>query len=152
MKAMAYRRGQPIGEVELERVDGVYMTAQLAAAWAPMRDAAAADGIELVPTFGFRLASEQRRLYELRMDQPGDSAEVRARKAELRDRDGIAARPGWSLHQSGLALDVRTGLTSRDFRAGKRTEIYTWLETHAGRFGFAVGRVRGEPWHLELER
>ena len=149
---MAYRRGQPIGEVEISRIDGVWMTAELEAAWVALRDAAAADGVELVPTFGFRTMADQRRLYELRMDLPNDSAETRARKAQIRERDGIAARPGWSLHQSGLALDVRTGLTAADFRAGRRTEIYLWLEGHAHRYGWAVGRVRNEPWHLELER
>lgn len=152
MKATAYKRGQPTGEVELERVDGVWMTAELEAAWAPMRDAAAADGITLVPTFGFRRAEEQRRLFELRMDQPGDSAEVKARKAATRARDGIAARPGWSRHQSGTAIDVRTGLTAAAFREGKRTEIFLWLEANAPRFGFGVLRVKDEPWHLELER
>lgn len=150
MKGRAYARGKALGLVDLEQVDGVLMTAELKAAWVPMREAAALSGLELIPTFGFRTMTEQTRLFEDRMDRDTDPPNERERKAQIRKVKGIAARPGYSLHQSGRALDVRTGLTAAAFARGERTPAFLWLEANAARFGWAVLRVRSEPWHLEL--
>jgi LAS superfamily LD-carboxypeptidase LdcB len=145
----AYERGQRTRELVVVPFGGVLLTPELVALFASMQAAAAADGVELVLTDGVRTHEEQTRLYLERMDQPGDDAATRARKAELRRVRGIAARPGWSRHQSGHALDVRTGLTAAAFRRGERTPTYRWLEEHAPRFGFRVLAVKDEPWHLE---
>ena len=87
-----------------------------------MRQAAAADGIELTIRSGFRTHEQQARLY-------------RAWRAGEGNR---AARPGRSLHQSGRAIDL----------AVRDPVVRAWLETHARRFGFHR-TVKSEPWHWE---
>src|SRR5262245_2497452 len=60
----AWERGQRLGTLAVVEQDGVLMEVRLAAAWSSMRDAAAADGVTLVPTSGFRTMEEQRQLWE----------------------------------------------------------------------------------------
>ncbi len=54
-----------------------------------------------------------------------------------------AAKPGFSNHQNGIALDIDVG-------GSKETPIYKWLANNATSFGF-VRTVSGEPWHWELD-
>lgn len=150
-EGLAYSKGVAIGMLQLEWLDNVWLTPALKDAWLQMKVAAAKDGVILVPSFGFRFHDQQRDLYNARMDQPGDSEELLRNKKKIRELYGIAARPGYSLHQSGHALDIRVGLTPKDFEKGKRTTTFNWLEKNAHRFGFKVLQVASEPWHLELE-
>ncbi len=147
--AEAYERGEPTGTVALVQVQGIWLEVETAIAFLRMAWAAKRSGVDLEPTSGFRFPQDQRVLYLQRMDQPGDSAEVRRRKAEIRRTRGIAARPGWSRHQNGTAVDVKTGLSAAAAAAGRSSGIYDWLKANAPRFGFAVGTVANEPWHLE---
>ncbi|QAY63868.1 hypothetical protein ET495_12185 [Xylanimonas allomyrinae] len=60
-----------------------------------------------------------------------------------------AAKPGTSNHGCGIAIDVP------DYRYGHEDfgpdgEKYHWLVANARQFGWATGRVAGEPWHLEF--
>ena len=69
--------------------------------------------------------------------------------------DIYSARPGFSEHQTGLAVDITTAqnvneLTTRDFN---------WIKRHAHRFGFIIRypenkkHITGymhEPWHLRF--
>jgi LAS superfamily LD-carboxypeptidase LdcB len=48
------------------------------------------------------------------------------------------ARPGSSLHESGLAIDF-------DRSSTHATAVYTWLAANASRFGFY--NLPSEPWH-----
>jgi D-alanyl-D-alanine carboxypeptidase len=125
-------------------------TAEMKAAWEPMRDAAKLFGLDLVPTFGFRTMTEQTKLFEERMDRETDPPHILEQKERIRALKGIAARPGYSLHQSGRALDLKTGLTAAAFRRGERSPVFLWLEANAPKYGWAVLRVKSEPWHLEL--
>src|SRR6185295_6914390 len=87
----AWERGQRLGTVAVVEQDGVLMEVHLAAAWCAMRDAAAADGVTLAPTSGFRTMDEQRQLWEEHVSG---------------QRPTPVAKPGFSNHQSGRALDI----------------------------------------------
>ena len=68
--------------------------------------------------------------------------------------DGIAARPGFSEHQTGLALDIITyGANKNTF---EETDEFKWLEKNAHKYGFILRYPKGkeditgyeyESWH-----
>jgi D-alanyl-D-alanine carboxypeptidase len=75
-----------------------------------------------------------------------------------RAADAISARPGYSEHQTGLAVDLQPldGTCALD-PCFVHTEAGRWLDVHAWRFGFVVRytaanrRATGyspEPWHF----
>ena len=76
----------------------------------------------------------------------------------LRAADAISARPGYSEHQTGLAVDLQPldGACALD-ACFVHTRAGRWLAAHAWTFGFVIRyteanhRVTGyspEPWHL----
>jgi D-alanyl-D-alanine carboxypeptidase len=82
---------------------------------------------------------------------------VATRGAAAADR--VSARPGYSEHQTGLAVDLITpGDPGCDFRqCFAHTAAGRWLRANAWRFGFVVRYTAGneavtgyspEPWHL----
>ena len=115
---------------------GKWVEIDTAIAFLLMSRAAFESGIVLRISSGFRSMATQRRLWKERSDP------------EVRKLKGGAARPGYSNHQSGLAIDIRTGLTRTSFMKGKRSPVYDWLEENAGKYGFAR-TVKNEPWHWE---
>lgn len=116
-----YRSGVPF-RCTLTIVDGIPMEVATAAAYGRMRDAARAAGVPLRAVSGFRTMAHQRALYD----------------AYQRGAGPIAARPGFSNHQSGVAVDLNT----------PEGAVLWWLRHHAARFGFRR-TVRSEGWHWE---
>lgn len=60
------------------------------------------------------------------------------------------ACPGYSNHQSGLAIDFATTVDNVELRAGSRDRwtkswFYQWLQENAAQYGFSP--LNGEPWH-----
>lgn len=56
----------------------------------------------------------------------------------------LAAKPGTSLHESGIAVDIGGPIASYD------TAQHLWLQQNAAQFGwYWVGANFGEPWHWE---
>lgn len=122
----------------------VRLMPRAAAAWYRMRDAAAKDGITLLPLSGFRSVRRQTR-------------NIRRKLAAGEDIDAIlrfVAAPGFSEHHTGRAIDIGSpedvGL---DEKFG-HTAAFRWLRRHAGKFGFVMTYPRGnrygfgyEPWH-----
>lgn len=102
-----------------------------------MSNAAAKVGISLPIRSGFRTMEEQERLYKERSNPA-----VAAVK-------GVAAVPGTSNHQSGIALDLDVGMTKADYLAGRYTAAFLWLQKNGPEFGFdhAEGSSVNEPWH-----
>jgi len=125
--AIAFSRGKPIGPIQINKVDGVWMEAKTAQAWLAMKAAAAKAGIKLIANSGFRDMADQIRLYGLY-------------KAGL---GNIAAQPGYSNHQSGRALDIAVG------KSWSSPESL-WLEANASKFGFSrsEGKAVNEPHHI----
>ena len=110
--------------------NGQYMRADAAANFKAMQAAAARAGINLGATSGFRSMAQQQYLYD----------------GWIHRRPGfnLAARPGYSNHQGGIAMDIG-GV------GGYGTSAYRWLQAHAGQYGFA-NDVSGEPWHWTYKR
>lgn len=109
-------------KIEVVDVDGVAVEAKTARAFATMAEAASADGIELQLDSGFRTNERQAELYD-----------------EYLHHDGaLAAKPGYSNHQSGRALDINCW----------NWTACEWLATNAKTYGFKR-TVPNEPWHWE---
>ena len=118
---VGYRRGRR-KTIMVVPIDWGEVEVRTARAFVAMRDAAAAAGIELRIVSGFRSREHQQWLYA-------------AWRAGMGNR---AARPGYSNHQSGRALDLDLD----------RPGAFTWLDANARRFGFKR-TVKSEPWHWE---
>jgi len=103
-------------------IDGHLVGVRTARAYERMEIAARRDGVNLAIVSGFRTMRQQRRLYRL----------------YLEGRGNLAARPGYSNHQSGIALDLNTSSGG----------VYHWLAHHAHHFGFRR-TVPSERWHWE---
>lgn len=160
--AMAYVAGRAVGAIQLTSVDGKKVELQTAKQFLAMRAAAARDGVALQLSSGFRTMPEQRVLYARYLGKKRDegtfqrllasspSSEHAALRAGYKAADGnLAAVPGTSNHQNGVAIDivVRESFTSPE---------YLWLEKNAARYGFVnTGKSfkgQPEPWHWERKR
>lgn len=119
--ATGYRHGQKT-KIKLVEVSGVELEAKTAIAFREMAKAARKKGIMLAIRSGFRSHEKQKELY----------------RDYRRGWGHLAARPGYSNHQSGRALDIYID----DYR------VYEWLKENARRFGFKR-TVRKEAWHWE---
>ena len=111
------------------------------AAWKAMKKAAAADGINLYISSGYRSYGTQKSLYGSYKSMYGRST-----------ADVFSARPGHSEHQSGLALDLNI---VKDWFAG--TKEAKWLSRNCWKYGFVIRYPEGksyntgykyEPWHV----
>jgi LAS superfamily LD-carboxypeptidase LdcB len=67
------------------------------------------------------------------------------------------AAPGYSLHNSGIAIDFRTrqgrhnlGPSTAQIALWNRSWFFRWLSANAANFGFAQNPNINEPWHWEL--
>lgn len=110
-------------------------------------DAALEDGIQLYANSGYRSYNVQKITYEHFVQSHG---EAEAKK--------FSAQPGYSEHQTGLAMDVTSasagyGLT----QAFGQTPEGIWVKDNAYKFGFIIRYLEGkeditgymyEPWHI----
>lgn len=125
----------------------VYMGQEAAEALKEMFTAAANDGVTLLAGSGYRSEDYQRTLYNGYVQQYG-----------VETADTISSRPGYSDHQTGLALDIsdHDGATylTQDM---ENTPEGQWLRKHAHEYGFIMRYPKGkqditgyayEPWHF----
>jgi LAS superfamily LD-carboxypeptidase LdcB len=147
---------------------------EAAASFLAMKDAARADGIELVPRSSFRDFDTQLRIWNEKWegrrplyDRQG-TALVRTQLTDAEMVDVIlcwSAVPGGSRHHWGSDVDVIDGacmapgqqveLKPEHYRPdGIFARLAAWLDDHMHRFGFFRpyrvdrGNVSSEPWHL----
>jgi len=119
-----YVNGSP-RQITLAKVpNGKEMRSDAAAAFNRMHAAAARAGINLHVNSGFRSMAEQQDLYRKYLNGTGN----------------LAAKPGYSNHQGGIAVDINVG--------GTGTSTYKWLAAHGAEYGFKR-TVPSEPWHWE---
>lgn len=120
-----YRNGRPIKlrVAPIESYGWAWAELATARAFRAMQDAAAGAGLELNVWSGFRTHERQIELYAAWRAGYGNPA----------------AKPGFSNHQSGRALDLVV----------RSEQLATWLAANAKRFGFRR-TVIGEPWHWEF--
>ncbi|MBR2157298.1 MAG: M15 family metallopeptidase, partial [Campylobacter sp.] len=100
-------------------------------------------GIKLMPTTAFRDQNFQKALYDKYVKKDG-----------VKSADTYSARPGYSEHQTGLAIDLKN-MALKNARLSD--ENYKWLEENAHKYGFIVRFPKGkeqitgykfENWHI----
>ena len=108
-----------------------------------MFNAAKESNLKIVISSGYRSYNEQKETYDSYVERYG------AKKA-----DTLAARPGYSEHETGLALDITTGGATKD--TFDTTDEFKWLQENSYKFGFILRYPKGkekitgfdyEPWH-----
>jgi len=121
---------------------GARLRPEACAAFLRMADAAAEEGLRLYSASPYRSYAAQERVYQRYAAQQGAEA-----------ADTYSARPGYSEHQTALALDINTASLSAHF---ENTPAYAWLVEHCAEYGFILrypkdkGDITGiiyEPWH-----
>ncbi|HVU24599.1 MAG TPA: M15 family metallopeptidase [Opitutus sp.] len=122
----------------------IHLVTPAADAWRRMHDAAAADGITLLPLSGFRSVARQAEIVRAQL------AAGRAIGEVLR----LVAAPGCSEHHTGRALDLGTPGEPPLEEGFATTPAFAWLRRRAREFGFALSYPPGnphgiafEPWH-----
>jgi hypothetical protein len=120
----AYRGGVLIGNIRTVMVGGKRVERNTACALLDMFRAAQTSGVRLQLNSGFRTHKEQQYFWNCYQTQSCNDG-------------NLAARPGYSNHQHGIAVDLATN----DGR-------YDWLADYADTHGF-VRTVPSEPWHWE---
>lgn len=124
----------------------VKLVAEAAAALTRLMAEADASGVGIVPISGFRTVKYQEALFLKAVAKHGSEAEA-AR---------WVARPGFSEHHTGLAVDLGDDAQPLcDVETSfEKTRAFDWLQENAGRFGFELSYPRGnssginyEPWH-----
>jgi hypothetical protein len=119
-----YKSGNPF-EITVVTVDGKPVEVQTANAFHNMAQAAAKDGVTIKVVSGFRTMAEQQYLYNCYINCNCNNC-------------NLAAKPGYSNHQSGHALDLNTGVAA----------VNNWLKAHGNAYGFEA-TVPSEAWHWE---
>ncbi len=128
--------------------ENIYMRPEAAAALEALFAGAAEDGLTLYATSGYRSYSTQKAIFERKLE----------RMTEEQANDSVA-KPGYSEHQTGLAMDIEgettkgTGLTE----AFGESPEGIWAAEHCAEYGFIIRYPKGktkitgyiyEPWHL----
>ncbi|HQM01916.1 MAG TPA: D-alanyl-D-alanine carboxypeptidase family protein, partial [Ruminococcus flavefaciens] len=106
-----------------------------------LADEAKSQGLNIYISSGYRSYGTQSSIYQDNVSKYGEAI-----------ADTFSARPGYSEHQTGLAIDVNT---VDDSFAG--TPEARWLADHAHEYGFIIRYPEGkeditgyqyEPWHI----
>ena len=119
-----YTQGEPF-DIDVVQLDGKAVEVNTANAFLVMQAAAEIDGIGIGIVSGFRSFEEQEYLYACYVNCNCNNC-------------NLAARPGFSNHNSGHALDLNASAPG----------VYDWLAANAGAFGFER-TVPSENWHWE---
>ena len=128
--------------------ENIYMRPEAAAALEDLFEAAAQDGITLYATSGYRSYSTQKAIFERKLE-----------RMDEKQANASVAKPGYSEHQTGLAMDIEgettkeTGLTE----AFGESPEGIWTAEHCAEYGFIIRYPKGktnitgyiyEPWHI----
>jgi len=136
-------------KVELVHVENGQVAEALYNDLNEMRGAAAAENIVLYIRSAYRTHEDQESTFNETVSGymgQGNSESAAVERAEL-----VAARPGYSEHQTGLAIDFSYGAD-----AEKQAAMWDWLSANAYKYGFILRYPEGrehitgysyEPWH-----
>jgi hypothetical protein len=119
--------------ITVVQVDGKKVERETANAYYVMATAAAADGVTLRIVSGFRTNAQQTYLYNCYQN-----AWQGAGYCASCNNCNLAAKPGYSNHQSGHALDLNTSDSG----------VCDWLTQNGATYGFER-TVPSEKWHWE---
>jgi D-alanyl-D-alanine carboxypeptidase len=133
----------------LVRVQGEQLRTEAADAYKQMAKAAKSAGVNIIPVSGYRSYSQQASLYDSYVRQYGQAT-----------ADTLAARPGFSEHQTGLAMDIGNASGVCALQACfANTPAGKWAAANAASYGFIIRYPAGaedvtgytyEPWHLRF--
>lgn len=118
-----------------------------------MAKAAAKEGIKIVGTSGFREMQDQIDIYNDRYKYPYPRKPSENVLSPNGHRIGVAAYPGTSNHQGGIAVDIDVGrhLNEKDRYLGDmgKNPVFLWMTKNAEKYGFdnREGKAVNEPWH-----
>lgn len=121
VEAYTAGRSSTITVFEVRPGSGKFLEQRAAQAFQQMDAAALSDGVQLIINSAFRSMAEQVTLYAKYLAGVGN----------------LAAKPGYSNHQNGIALDLEA-----------TPAAFAWLTANASRFGF-IRTVKSESWHWE---
>lgn len=129
---------------DMRVIYGATLRAEAAAEYKRLIDAATSQGISMQSTSSYRSYAQQVTTYNHWVTVNGSVAAA----------DTVSARPGYSEHQTGLAVDVGVGGCALDCFG--TTPAYAWMKANSHNFGFierypsgktAVTGYSPEPWH-----
>lgn len=136
-------------EVELYKTsNGEYVAEQIYPFLEEMFEDAKTDGHSPELTSGYRSKDEQQELFDGRVKEYRAVGYSKKEATSLTNE--YAARPGYSEHETGLAVDINS--TDGDSRA-----LYGWLKDNCYKYGFILRYPDGkeditgigyEPWHF----
>lgn len=141
---------RPFAQLDWEPSDlvdfyGQQLRAEAAKAADTMIDAAATDGVTLLVSSAYRSYAVQQQTYQYWVSVNGQQV-----------ADQLSARPGYSEHQTGLAIDFASPEGCRLEECYRDTLAGQWLAKNAPRYGYilrfpdgrqSVTGYRFEPWH-----
>ena len=129
---------------DLVNADGCLMRKDTADAYTRMRDAADSEGFSISVTSAYRSVNEQKMLYDKFLrDDPASVV------------DETCARPCYSEHHTGMAIDVQGSIPGP--RNISNTPEAAWIKENCFKFGFIIRYLpeiveitgyASEPWHL----
>lgn len=127
---------------DLVPIDGYqYLERNTAAAFKKMQEAAYNDGVYLACCSGYRSYYTQQALYNNYVAYDGKA-----------NADRYSARPGYSEHQTGMAIDINIASAAFD-----NTPAAKWIRAHCAEYGFIIRYKAGkenktgymaESWHV----
>ena len=145
-----YVNGKPV-RLELKPIaPGHLLAVDAADAFLRMRDAAIKDNIDLRVNTAFRDHDWQSRLWNkwiadvARWENTPESQ--RSKRRPLKP-----ARPGYSNHQQGLAVDINRAPGDNPETAAYDSPVDLWLRKHAIDYNYH-NTIEIEPWHWEYKR
>ena len=95
-----------------------------------MADAARREGVSIRAISAYRTESYQRMLYNKKTRTTGQS-----------NADNYSAKPGFSEHQTGLAVDINSTNTSFE-----KTGTFKWMQAHAHEYGYILRYPKDKKW------
>lgn len=120
-----FRRGTSLGyATEFVNINGKMIVKEVAGYVQAMISAASNEGTDMQVTSGFRTMEDQQRLYDKYLAGTGN----------------LAAAPGRSNHQNGIAVDFNVSANSG--------RVFEWMTKNAWKYGF-IRTVSRERWHWE---
>ena len=141
---------RPFAQIDWEPNDlvdfeGQQLRAEASRAAHTMMDAAKAEGVTLTVSSAYRSYAVQQQTYQHWVSVNGQ-----------RLADQLSARPGYSEHQTGLAIDFSSPEGCRLEECYEDTRAGRWLAKNAPNYGFILRFPKGrqaitgylfEPWH-----
>lgn len=142
MRPFAQKDWAPSDLVDFE---GQQLRTEAAQAARTMMDAAKAEGVTLTVSSAYRSYAVQQQTYQHWVSVNGQKV-----------ADQLSARPGYSEHQTGLAIDFSSPEGCRLEECYEDTRAGRWLAKNAQNYGFILRFPKGqqavtgylfEPWH-----